>query len=248
MDIVRKQQPKTKRRVIIGIGVAAVLIVGTLALRSLEPAAPKIDRNTVWVDSVQRGPFEINVRGPGTLVPEQIRWITAVTSGRVEQRLLEPGMEVTPETVILELTNPDVQLESLEAQRQLASVFRDRLQAASSNDQSVWNLSVRGDSKSNLRLKFDQARSGIHVTGSESLTNQFAKLVKKLGEPPRDGYRTEVFRLKRENHSSLHGAVKSIGNDKPKQLGAANPVDQSSYVVPSGALGGVQQTAFQNRY
>ncbi len=122
MDIVRKKQPKTKRRVLIGVGVTAVLIVGTLALRSLEPAAPRIDRNTVWVDSVRRGVFEINVRGPGTLVPEQIRWITAVTSGRVEQRLLEPGQEVTPETVILELTNPDVQLEALEAQRQLAAV------------------------------------------------------------------------------------------------------------------------------
>ncbi len=122
MDIVRKKQPKTKRRVLIGVGVTAVLIVGTLALRSLEPAAPRIDRNTVWVDSVRRGLFEINVRGPGTLVPEQIRWITAVTSGRVEQRLLEPGQEVTPETVILELTNPDVQLEALEAQRQLAAV------------------------------------------------------------------------------------------------------------------------------
>ncbi len=122
MDIVRKKQPKTKRRVLIGVGVTAVLIVGTLALRSLEPAAPRIDRNTVWVDSVRRGLFEINVRGPGTLVPEQIRWITAVTSGRVEQRLLDPGQEVTPETVILELTNPDVQLEALEAQRQLAAV------------------------------------------------------------------------------------------------------------------------------
>ena len=122
MDIVRKKQPKTKRRVLIGLGTAAVLVVGTLALRSLEPAAPKVDRNTVWVDSVQRGLFEINVRGPGTLVPEQIRWITAVTSGRVEQRLLEPGQEVTPESVILELTNPDVQLEALEAQRQLAAV------------------------------------------------------------------------------------------------------------------------------
>ncbi len=122
MDIVRKKQPKTKRRILIGVGVTAVLIVGTLALRSLEPAAPRIDRNTVWVDSVRRGLFEINVRGPGTLVPEQIRWITAVTSGRVEQRLLEPGQEVTPETVILELTNPDVQLEALEAQRQLAAV------------------------------------------------------------------------------------------------------------------------------
>jgi len=121
LDIPREKKSQKGKRILIGTGVVAVLILGTLALRSLEPAAPKIDRNTIWVDSVQRGPFEISVRGPGTLVPEQIRWITAVTSGRVESRLLEPGEEVTPETIILEMTNPDVQLESLEAQRQLAA-------------------------------------------------------------------------------------------------------------------------------
>ncbi|MCZ6755212.1 MAG: HlyD family efflux transporter periplasmic adaptor subunit [Gemmatimonadetes bacterium] len=121
MDIPREKKSQKGKRILIGTGVVAVLVVGTLALRSLEPAAPKIDRNTIWLDSVQRGPFEISVRGPGTLVPEQIRWITAVTSGRVDSRLLEPGQEVTPETIILEMTNPDVQLESLEAQRQLAA-------------------------------------------------------------------------------------------------------------------------------
>jgi HlyD family secretion protein len=121
LDIPREKKSQKGKRILIGVGAVSVLVLGTLALRSLEPAAPKIDRNTVWVDSVQRGPFEISVRGPGTLVPEQIRWITAVTSGRVDSRLLEPGEEVTPETVILEMTNPDVQLESLEAQRQLAA-------------------------------------------------------------------------------------------------------------------------------
>ncbi|MEE8477802.1 MAG: HlyD family efflux transporter periplasmic adaptor subunit [Gemmatimonadales bacterium] len=121
LDIPREKKSQKGKRILIGAGTVAVLVVGTLALRSLEPAAPKIDRNTIWLDSVQRGPFEISVRGPGTLVPEQIRWITAVTSGRVDSRLLEPGQEVTPETIILEMTNPDVQLESLEAQRQLAA-------------------------------------------------------------------------------------------------------------------------------
>jgi multidrug resistance efflux pump len=121
LDIPREKKSQKGKRILIGTGAVAVLVLGTLALRSLEPAAPKIDRNTIWVDSVQRGPFEISVRGPGTLVPEQIRWITAVTSGRVESRLLEPGEEVTPETIILEMTNPDVQLESLESQRQLAA-------------------------------------------------------------------------------------------------------------------------------
>ncbi|HEY7530153.1 MAG TPA: HlyD family efflux transporter periplasmic adaptor subunit [Gemmatimonadota bacterium] len=79
-----------------------------------------MERSTVWIDTVKRGPMLRQVRGPGTLVPEQIRWITNVTAGRVERILVEPGTPVEPETVLLELSNPDVQLEALEAQRQLA--------------------------------------------------------------------------------------------------------------------------------
>ena len=67
-----------------------------LGLRSLKPAAPSVDRAAVWIDSVQRGPLLIEVRGPGTLVPERVRWISAVTAGRVEKRLAEPGQEVNP--------------------------------------------------------------------------------------------------------------------------------------------------------
>src|SRR6185503_21181117 len=95
------------------------LTLATAGLRSLKPAAPSVDRAAVWIDSVQRGPLVIEVRGPGTLVPERIRWISAVTAGRVDKRLAEAGEEVMPETVLLELTNPDVQLEALESERQL---------------------------------------------------------------------------------------------------------------------------------
>lgn len=108
-DIPRNEPPQTRRRIIIRLTIRAVFVGGTVALRNIEPAAPRVGQNTVWIDSVRRGPFGISVRGPGTLVPEQLGWITAVTSGRVERRLLEPGREVTPETVILEPTNPDVQ-------------------------------------------------------------------------------------------------------------------------------------------
>ncbi len=131
-------------------------------------------------------------------------------------------------------------------QRQLASVFRDQLQAIAENDRSTWVLIVRGETTQALSLKFDRQRSGIQVSGPKRLVNQFSSLVAKLSEPPRAGYRTQVFRLQRENHGSLRGAVKSIGNEKPEQLGSANPIDQSRYVVPAGALGTVQQTAFQN--
>jgi HlyD family secretion protein len=127
VDIQRTPAKRGRKRLIYG-GIALVAIVAmTLGLRSLKPAAPEVDRASVWIDSVQKGPLVIEVRGPGTLVPERIRYISAVTAGRVERRLAEPGQAVTPETVLLELSNPDVQLEALESERQLTVAQADRV-------------------------------------------------------------------------------------------------------------------------
>jgi HlyD family secretion protein len=82
----------------------------------LKPAAPSVDRATVWVETVKRGSMVRQVRGSGTLVPEEIRWIPATTQGRVERILLRPGAQVTPDTVILELSNPELQQSVKEAQ------------------------------------------------------------------------------------------------------------------------------------
>lgn len=120
VDIVRKPPKKTKRYIYAGIGVAAVAVL-TVWIRTLEPAAPTVERATLWIDTVRRGPMVRQVRGPGTLVPEQIRWVSAVTAGRVEQIYLRPGAMVHPDDLLMELSNPDVQLQALDAQRQLAS-------------------------------------------------------------------------------------------------------------------------------
>jgi HlyD family secretion protein len=121
VDIPRPQKNKKKKAYLYGgLGVAAIVII-TLAVGSLDPAAPSVSRATVFSDSVQRGTMLIQVRGPGTLVPEQIRWISALTAGRVERKLVEPGTIVDPSTIILEMSNPDVQLEALEAERQLTA-------------------------------------------------------------------------------------------------------------------------------
>jgi HlyD family secretion protein len=127
VDIPRAPAQRGRKRLLYG-GLAVLgLALATLGLRSLKPAAPSVDRAAVWIDSVQRGPLLIEVRGPGTLVPERVRYISAVTAGRVEKRLAEPGQEVNPETELLELSNPDVQLEALESERQLTVAQGDRV-------------------------------------------------------------------------------------------------------------------------
>lgn len=120
MDIIREQKPKKNKRIIQGTMVVVVLVLVTWGLRSLQPAAPSVDRATIWTDTVQRGTMVRQVRGNGTLVPVEWRWITAVTAGRVEQRLLQPGAEVEANTVILRLSNPDIQVQLLQSQQQLS--------------------------------------------------------------------------------------------------------------------------------
>jgi len=99
----------------IGVGVA-VLGVTTFMLSNLEARAPSVDRATLWIDSVTRGTMTRQVRAPGTLTPEHIRYVVAVTSGRVEALPIRPGVTVQPSSILLELSNPDVQLEMLNAQ------------------------------------------------------------------------------------------------------------------------------------
>jgi len=118
VDIPREKKPDRRRFLYIGAAVA-VLAVTTLGLSRLKPAAPTVEAGTLWMDTVRQGAFVRDVRGPGTLVPEQIRWVSAVAPGRVERKLVQPGARVTAGTVLLELSNPDVQIQLLQAQRQL---------------------------------------------------------------------------------------------------------------------------------
>lgn len=120
MDVVRAPRPKRRKYVLIGAGVAGMLLV-TLALRELEPRAPGVDRAVLLVDSVSRGLLVREVRAPGTLIPERNVYISAVTQGRVEALPLRPGATVEPGTIIAVLSNPDVQLEALDAQRALGA-------------------------------------------------------------------------------------------------------------------------------
>lgn len=118
MDVPRPHiaKQKRKRRILIVAGSVLGLILVTFALSRLKPAVPSVDRSTVWIDTVKRGPMVRQVRGLGTLVPEQIRWIPANTEGRVEKIIIYPGTQVEADTVILELTSPELEQSANDAE------------------------------------------------------------------------------------------------------------------------------------
>src|SRR3989442_268128 len=138
MDIARPSNARQKRirRVIYGATSLIAVLLITLGLSRLKPAAPSVERATVWIDSVKRGPLLREVRGLGTLVPEDIRWIPATTQGRVERLILRPGTAVKADSVILELTNPQLEQEVQEAtlKVQAAEAAQQNLRVKTQNE------------------------------------------------------------------------------------------------------------------
>jgi multidrug resistance efflux pump len=121
LDIIRDTQPQKKRKKLLwSLGAVALLGLTIFVPRLLPTAAPTVDGNVIWQDTVQHGTLIRQVRGPGTLVPEQRRFITAVTAGRIEQIMALPGTEVQAGGVIMRMSNPDVDMQLLQAQQQLS--------------------------------------------------------------------------------------------------------------------------------
>ena len=164
MDIQRPAsvaQAKKRKQIMFG-AIAVIIIAGvSVGLSQLQPAAPTVERATVWVDIVKRGPMVRQVRGLGTLVPvdEARRWVPASTQGRVERIVLRPGVQVTPDTVILELSDPNVQQALNDAEQQLRASEADynslkaRLDAETLNQRS--QAAIVGADYENARTERD---------------------------------------------------------------------------------------------
>jgi HlyD family secretion protein len=117
MDIPRPEikRQKRKRQLMLGGAAVAALAVVTVVLARLEPAAPSVARASVWVDTVREGEMVVQVRGPGTLVPREIRWLAALSAGRVERLVVLPGTAVEADTILVEMSNPDLMRQAEEA-------------------------------------------------------------------------------------------------------------------------------------
>jgi len=174
MDIPRQDKNKKKRNrrlrqiIFAFIGIVAIALI-TFGVSRLKPAAPSVERSTVWIDTVKRGPMLRQVRGPGTLVPEEVRVIAAATEGRVERILVQPGTEVTAGTVLVELINPTLAQEAQDAEFAMRAGEADlnnlkvRLESDRMTQQAA-AATVRADyQQAKLQLDTDEqlARDGL---------------------------------------------------------------------------------------
>lgn len=150
MDIPRQKKPR--RRLPLYLAIAGGVVLASLGLSRVKPAAPGVERATLLVDTVKRGLMVREVRGNGTLVPEDLRIVSAMTAGRIERIVARPGTKVETASILLELSNPDVQLEALDAERQLKLAEAElATQRASLETQRLAAVSAVASARSGLR-------------------------------------------------------------------------------------------------
>lgn len=177
MDVKREGVAEARKRKQRILYVAGGVVFAGLAVwvARLEPAAPRVDRSTVWVDRVVRGSMLRQVRGPGTLVPVEIRWVAARTEGRVERILVLPGTEVESDTVLLEMTNPELEQSLQDARLQLraAEASYEGLQVQLESqllNQKAEGASVQADYRTAvLQLEADREIHGQGLIGDLAL-------------------------------------------------------------------------------
>ena len=170
MDVARDPGILRRKRMLrVVYGVLALLAVAlvSVALARMDPAAPTVDRATLLIDTVKRGEFVRQVRGLGTLVPEDTRWLPATTDGRVERIRLRPGAVVGPDSVVLELTNPQVEQEALSARLalQAAEAALENLRVQLQNDLLTQQAQV-----ASIEADFKQAQ--MDADANEALAKQ----------------------------------------------------------------------------
>ena len=197
MDIARPdiRRKRRRRQILVIVVVVVVLVFVTLGLSRLEPALPTID-GPAFTDTVKRGEMLCEVRGNGTLVPEEIRWITATSPGRVEKILLLPGVTVEPNTVLVELSNPELEQETFESESQwhAAEAQLEKLKVQLDSERLTQQSLIAS-------LKSDLAQATIEAEADEDLLKDglvptlVAKRTRSRANELKDRYELEQERL-----------------------------------------------------
>jgi HlyD family secretion protein len=170
------------------VGLVAVAAL-SVAIARMQPAAPAVERATLLIDTVKRGAIVREVSGLGTLVPEDTRWLPALTDGRIERILLRPGARVTPDSVILELSNPQVEQETLNARLALQSA-----EAALENLRVQLQSDLLTQEAQLAALQADQAQARMDADANEQLSKEklVSSLVLRQSQVRADSLKTRV--------------------------------------------------------
>jgi HlyD family secretion protein len=158
MDVARPQsvaRNKKIKRIVVAILVLIAAAGVTLGLSRMKPAAPSVDRATVWIDTVKRGELLMQRRGIGTLVPEEVRWIPATSDGIIEERRVRAGDTVRPDTIILVMSNPDVRQRATDAELQLKGAEADLANLRATLQNELLNQQA---AQSNILSEYNKAK------------------------------------------------------------------------------------------
>ncbi len=238
---------KRKRRIIVIAASVVCLILATIAISRLRSAVPSVDRSTVWIDTVKRGSMVRQVRGLGTLVPEEIRWIPANTEGRVEKIIIWPGARVESDSVILELSSPELEQAAHDAELQATAseaeltTLRATLQRGLL-DQEATTAEAKSD--------YEQAKMERETNDQLAKNGLIAELQYKTSKV-KEAALANRNEIEQKRLSFAHDSIdpqlasKQAAVDQAKQLAKLKADQVEALHVRAGMSGVLQQLAVQ---
>lgn len=241
-----KRKKQRKKLIYSGVGIAAVAAV-VLAVMTLDPASPSVARNAVWMDTVRNGEFVREVRGPGTLVPKEIRWVPAASAGRVERILAKPGARVEADTILAELSNPELMQQADEARWQAEAAMADWRSLEAELDRQLLDaqaglIAVRADYESariQAEAEVELAKQGVvsklQARQSELRADQF-KVRLPLEEQ-------RIERLEASIQAQLDARQAVV--EQAKRLGAQRDKQVVDLQIKAGISGVLQQVSVE---
>ncbi len=245
MDIPRPDLARARRRRRIGwsLGAIVLLAIVTVLVSRLEPAVPRLDMPP-WTDNVKRGEMLRQVRGPGTLVPEQIQYVQAETDGRVERVFVQAGEVVKPDTILLELSNPQLKQEAFDAEWALkaAEAHLVQLKASLEGDQLSQEAQI-----ASLRADYTQAESEAQVDetlGKDGLVPEILqRRSRSIADAMKARLEIEEKRLERaKNGATAQLAVQEAEVRKMRAMLELKQRQVANLSVRAGIEGVLQQT------
>ena len=249
MDIPRSGQAEKRRmrRNILIVAAIAVVSLVTFGLSRLEPAAPTVAKETVWIETVKRGPMLRQVRGPGSLVPEDVRWISSPVVARVERIPALPGVAVQADTVLLEMSDPEISQAVLEAEAQLRAAEADyndlkaQLESQVLAQQSQVNAAESASAQADLQEEADEtlAKDGLIPALDLKLSRLKAEQLGKQARIERERYQQG----KRSSEAQL--AAQRARVNQMQALYALRRRQVESLKVRAGIAGVLQELPVQ---